>query len=217
MLTGGTFQQKRYFHCPDKRGLFVSLDRIYPIDKMPPQNKINTPKPTQGAKEMVEPAQPTQGGKEMAATSISDGSQHNRLNPSIVEPAKPTQGGKEKATYPRTRATSMSGGSQHNRLPAKPTYTKRGKDDVVIYARARATSMSERNRSIGEACSSSKFHIDQRVAFYNNKGVKHLGTVGWTGRMTRTRKFVIGIKTVSVTVLHAHYYACQLGLYSRCI
>ena len=44
------------------------------------------------------------------------------------------------------------------------------------------------------------FKNGQRVAFYNNKGVKHYGVVGWTGRETKTRKFpyvIVGITTVS--------------------
>ena len=42
--------------------------------------------------------------------------------------------------------------------------------------------------------------IGERVAFFNTKGVKHYGVVGWTGRETKARKFpyvVIGIITVS--------------------
>ena len=41
----------------------------------------------------------------------------------------------------------------------------------------------------------------ERVTFYNNKGVKHYGVVGWTGRETKTRKFpyvIVGITTVSI-------------------
>ena len=47
----------------------------------------------------------------------------------------------------------------------------------------------------------SQFIKGQRVMFYDNKGEKHYGTVGWTGKNTRTRAFdytLVGIQTVSV-------------------
>ena len=50
----------------------------------------------------------------------------------------------------------------------------------------------------------SEFKIDQRITFYNNKGVKHYGVVGWIGRETKTRKFpyaIVGIITVS-NIMH---------------
>ena len=46
-----------------------------------------------------------------------------------------------------------------------------------------------------------RFKKGQRVMFYDNKGEKHYGTVGWTGNSTRTRTFdyiLVGIRTVSV-------------------
>ena len=126
--TDGIFQQKRYFTCNDGCGLFVSLDRIYPIDKMPLQSKTN---------------------------------------PS--ECTEPTQRDGDKPTYGRATSKKVS--------------------DV-------------------DPAPASRFQIGQRVTFYNNKGTKHFGTVGWTGRETRARKFdyvVIGIKTVSNNFqLHAN-------------
>ena len=119
--TDGTFQQKCYFNCKDGCGLFVSLDRIYPIDKMPTQSKII-------------PSEPTQQGKPTYGPSISK-------KESGIDPAQPP-----------------------------------------------------------------RFQIGQRVSFYNNKGVEHFGTVGWTGSKIVSRKFdyvVIGIKTVSNFPLYA--------------
>ena len=49
---------------------------------------------------------------------------------------------------------------------------------------------------------SPKFQLHQRVMFYDTKGDKHYGTVGWMGRASTRRKFdytiIVGIITVSL-------------------
>ena len=86
----------------------------------------------------------------------------------------------------------------------EPTLTAK---DKPTYARASKSDGSQRNqlnpkgkKSNVEPPPPSIFQIGQRVSFFNKKGVEHFGTVGWTGRKTKTRNFdyvIIGIKTVS--------------------
>ena len=61
-------------------------------------------------------------------------------------------------------------------------------------------------RATSDPAPAPRFQIGQRVSFYNNKGVEHFGTVGWTGSKVASRIFdyvVIGIKTVSNFPLYA--------------
>ena len=96
--------------------------------------------------------------------------------------------------------------SQSKITPSECTESPRSdKKSKPTYANAATKgNSSQRNQESAVDLPPPIFKIGERVAFYNSKGVKHYGVVGWTGRETKARKFpyvIIGIMTVS-SIMH---------------
>ena len=121
----------------------------------------------------------------------------------------------------RPSHSQVSGGDPNTRSRSKPPFSKASTDGspsatqrpqgtpsyTKSFSRDDATSSSIGPPSKGKTSESSvdpaspRFVVGQYVMFYDNNGDKHYGTVGWTGKKSRTRVFaytVVGIRTVSV-------------------
>ena len=104
---------------------------------------------------------------------------------------------------------TSGGHPQHVRSGGRSPYSRAASTDgspprsrpVPLYAKS-ASRDTARSSDSSVHPTSPRFVVGQRVMFYNKNGVKHYGTVRWTGRKTVARSFaytVIGIQTVSVS------------------